>query len=282
MTDSRPLVVKIGGAGVDDPSAMTDLWRAIAETHRILRGQLVLVHGGGRAVDEQLQRLGMTTNRRDGIRITPPDHVDQIAGVLAGRINKLLVGALQRHQIRAAGLCLGDGAAIRTAPALGLGFDAGRVGEVVGGDGALLRLMLLEGILPVLCSIGLDDGGRLLNVNADDAAAGVARILHARALVLLTDVPGIRNEHGDTIPSLSAPAVEELIARGVIAGGMIPKARAAAAAAKTAAAPAIIASFNAPQDLVALARGTGAGTRITAPEHQETAARPQTTGKSVR
>lgn len=262
--DSRPLVVKIGGAGVDDPAAMPDLWRALSEAHKLLRGQLVLVHGGGRAVDQHLQQLGMPTQRRDGIRITPPEQVDQIAAILAGRINKTLVGALQNRGLRAVGLCLGDGGAVKTSPALGLGFDAGRVGEVVGGDCALLRLLMSEGFLPVLCSIGLDEAGAFLNINADDAAAGVARLLHARALVLLTDVPGILDEYNQPIPSLTADEVDALILRGTIHGGMIPKARAAAHASHAAEAPAIIASFNSPGDLVALAAGERVGTQISA------------------
>jgi acetylglutamate kinase len=267
MHAAAPLVVKIGGAGVDDPRSTPQLWQALAEAHRILRGQLVVVHGGGRAVDRHLERLGMPSERREGIRITPPEQIEQVAAVLAGLVNKLVVGAVQKHGLRAAGLCLGDGAAIRTARADELNFDAGRVGVVIGGDGALLRVLLLEGFLPVMCSIGLDDSGELLNVNADDAAAGIARILHARALVLLTDTAGILDEAGQVIPSLHAADVRTLIERGTIHGGMIPKARAAAAAAQSAGAPAIIAGFKSPADLVRLARGEPVGTQILPTRH---------------
>jgi acetylglutamate kinase len=256
-----PLVVKIGGAGVDTPSQTPALWRTIADMHAILGGQLLLVHGGGRAVDQHLERLGMTTERRDGIRITPPNQVAEIAAVLAGRVNKLLVGALQACGIAATGLCLSDGAAVRTRLAT-FGFDAGRVGEVSGGDGRLLRMLMQQNFLPVLCSIGLDDAGELLNVNADDAAAGVARILGARALVLLTDVPGILDGSGARIETTTAAEIDSLIARGTIHGGMIPKVRAAVAAAESAGAPAVIASWKSPQDLLAIAAGSAAGTRI--------------------
>jgi acetylglutamate kinase len=274
VTDSRPLVVKLGGAALDDLAARRELWQSLAECHTILRGHLVVVHGGGRAVDAQLAALGMPSSRRDGIRITPPEQIEQIAGVLAGRINKSLVAAVQACGTRAVGLCLGDGAAVRTTRAAGLNFDPGCVGEVTGGDGTLLRLLLAEGFLPVVCSIGFDERGQLLNVNADEAAAGIARLLHARALALLTDVPGVLDAVGRRLDSVTTDDVETLIASGVISGGMIPKVRAAIAAAGTAAAPAIIASFNVPQDLIALARGEGVGTLITGPERRSTAAAP--------
>jgi acetylglutamate kinase len=257
-----PLIVKIGGAGVEEPAAAGALWKAVAEVHRILSGRLILVHGGGRAVDAHLERLGFATERRDGIRITPEDQIGEIAAVLAGRINKALVGAIQTHGVRAVGLCLGDGLAVRTAKAEQYSFDPGRVGAVIGGDATLLRMLMEGAFLPVLCSIGLDDAGRFLNVNADDAAAGIAAGLHARGLVLLTDVPGIMDEQGQLIARITPAEVTRLIERGVIKGGMIPKATAAARAAAAASAPATIASWNTPSDLVRIARGEPAGTTV--------------------
>jgi acetylglutamate kinase len=257
-----PLVVKIGGAGVDTPASTPDLWCTLAAMHALVGHNLVIVHGGGRAVDQHLERLGMVTERRNGIRITPADQVAEIAAVLAGRVNKLLTGALQACGAAAVGLCVSDGQALLASRATSMGFDAGRVGAIVGGDGRLLRVLLAERFLPVLCSIGLDANGELLNINADDAAAGVARVLGARALVFLTDVPGVLDEHGARLESLSAAEVDALIARGTIHGGMIPKVRAAVAAARGAGAPAIIASWRSPGDLLAIAEEGSAGTRI--------------------
>jgi acetylglutamate kinase len=263
-TSRGPLIIKIGGAGVDEPRRTPDLWRAIGRAHRLLEGQLVLVHGGGRAVDAQLERLGMTTERREGIRITPPNQLAQIVAVLAGSVNKALVGAIQAHaDVPAVGLCLGDGSALRTVKATRYSFDPGRVGEVqAGGESRLLRTLMQAGFLPVLCSIGLDDGGEFLNVNADDAAAGIAHALAARGLVLLTDVEGIRGPGGGTLAETDEAEIESLIASGVISGGMIPKARAAARAAAAAGAPATIASGSRPDALVRVASGEQAGTRV--------------------
>jgi acetylglutamate kinase len=257
-----PLIIKIGGAGADEPFSAGPLWEALAEAHRVLAGRVLLVHGGGRAVDAHLERLGFKTDRRDGIRITPEDQIGEIVAVLAGRVNKALVGAIQTYGLRAVGLCLGDGRAIRTAKATQYAFDPGRVGAVTGGDAALLSLLMTAGFLPVLSSIGLDDAGRFLNVNADDGAAGLAAALHARGLVLLTDVPGILDEHKQLIPRITPAEITRLVERGVISGGMIPKATAAARAAAAAGAPATIASWNNPTDLIRIARGEPAGTTV--------------------
>jgi acetylglutamate kinase len=126
----------------------------------------------------------------------------------------------------------------------------------------LIRVLLESGFLPVLCSIGLDCAGGFLNINADDAAAGVAQALGARALILLTDVERIRGADGTRIEATHSAGIETLIEEGVISGGMIPKARAAAAAAARAGSPAYIASFSRPDDLLAIVRGQSAGTRI--------------------
>jgi acetylglutamate kinase len=259
-----PLIIKIGGAGVDDPHRSPDLWRAVAQAHRLLRGRLILVHGGGRAVDAQLERLGMASERREGIRVTPPEQLAQIVAVLAGTVNKALVGAIQAHaDVPAVGLCLGDGRALATAKATHYSFDPGRVGEVrPGGDPRLLRTLMDAGFLPVLCSIGLDSRGEFLNVNADDAAAGIAQALGARGLVLLTDVEGIRGPAGTPLDQTDEAEIESLIASGVISGGMIPKARAASRAAAAAGSPATIASWSRPEDLVRIAKGERAGTRV--------------------
>lgn len=259
---SGPLVVKIGGAGVDAPEKAGALWDALKQAHALLGGQLVLVHGGGRAVDAHLDRLGFKTERRDGIRITPPEQVAEIAAVLAGRINKSLVGAIQARGLKAVGLCLGDGMALRTVKADQYSFDPGCVGRVAGGEPGLLTTLMAAGILPVLCSIGLDEAGAFLNVNADDAAAGIAAVLGARGLVLLTDVAGILDEKGQRIERVSPAQITRLIESGVITGGMIPKATAAARAAAAAGAVATIASWNEPQDLIALARGLASGTQV--------------------
>jgi acetylglutamate kinase len=253
-------VIKIGGSGVDDPEAGTLLWSAIARVCGEVGSQVVIVHGGGKAVDRHLGRLGFKTERLESLRVTPPEQAPEIAAVLAGRVNKSLAGALQHAGLAAVGLCLSDGNALTCVPHPNPLL--GRVGLVSGGDARLLRTLLSAGFLPVLCSIGLDAAGDFLNINADDAAAGVAKALGARALILLTDVEGIRGAAGSRIDTTDSAGIEALIERGVVSAGMIPKARAAARAAALAGGPAYIASYNRPDDLLAIVRGQSAGTRV--------------------
>ncbi|GJQ30368.1 MAG: acetylglutamate kinase [Phycisphaerae bacterium] len=260
-----PMVIKVGGTTLEDQRTAPALWKAVADLHRSHAGGVVLVHGGGKAVDAHLARLGFTTERREGIRITPADQLEEIVAVLAGRINKSLVGALARVGVKAVGLCLGDGGSIPTVKSARYGFDPGRVGEVVpnaADAGALLRVLLRHGYLPVLSSIGLDAAGEFLNINADDAAAGVAGALAADTLVLLTDVPGILDAERRVIPETTPGAIDAMIASGVIAGGMIPKVRAAADAASATRAPVIILSGNDPEAFASWTAGKPVGTRV--------------------
>jgi acetylglutamate kinase len=257
-----PIVVKLGGAALDDPAVGTPVLSALADLHRSAPQGIVLVHGGGSAVDRQLARLGLTTEKRHGIRITPPDHLEQVVAMLAGSVNTNLVGGLASHGALAVGLCLGSGGLTTATKVAGEGFDPGRVGTIQGGDPTVLRLLLNAGYLPVLSSIALDREGVPLNVNADDAAVAIAGLVHASALLLLTDVPGVLDAQKRLIPQLDSAAIESLITSGIVTGGMIPKIRAAAQAADATRIPAVIASWNRPAELAALARGGAVGTRI--------------------
>ena len=260
-----PVVIKVGGTMVEDLSTAPALWKSIAELHASNASGVVLLHGGGKAVDRHLDRLGMTTIRKEGIRVTPPEQLDEIVGVLGGRINKGIVAQLLAVGARAVGLCLGDGNAIPTAKTTRYSFDPGRVGEVDESastrDPNLLKVLLEEKFLPVLSSIGIDPEG-FLNVNADDAAAGVARVLGASALVLMTDVPGILDGKKALVPEIDEAGIVRLIASGEISGGMIVKARAASQTAIKIQAPVVILSGAGPAALQAWCRGEPSGTRV--------------------
>ncbi|MDQ7012948.1 MAG: acetylglutamate kinase [Planctomycetota bacterium] len=276
-----PLVIKLGGRALDHSNNTSQLWDAIASL--ALRASatsnstadnpahgVALVHGGGSEVDTHLARLGMTTTRNNGLRVTPDDQIDEVVAVLRGRVNTRLVGHLQSRGVPAVGLGLSDGATCVCAKHEPDGVDLGRVGTVAWKQhqqpspetGSLWRDLLAGGRVPVLCSIGLDAMGKPLNVNADDAAAAVAGILHAHMLVLLTDVPGILDRTGTPIQEAEKDSIETLIADGTIAGGMIPKARAAVAAAESSGVPTVIASWKHPEHLAALAGNTHVGTRV--------------------
>ncbi len=257
-----PLVVKLGGAALDEPESCHDLWDALAAIHQAEPGGLVLVHGGGKAVDRKFAALGYQSERREGIRITPPEHIEEVVAVLAGVSNTHVVGRMQAAGAPAVGLCLGDGFFTRTVKSTRYEFDPGRVGEIKGGDAKLITTLLGAGFMPVLSSIGLDEQGHFLNVNADEAAAAVAAILGARELVLLTDVAGVLNDAGEVIRTLDEMEIDRLIASGAIWNGMIPKVHGALEAANAAGAPAVIASWKDPAALMKAVHGEPAGTRV--------------------
>ena len=257
-----PMVIKVGGAAMDSPAECASIASAIAAVHRSWPSGVVVVHGGGTEVDRHLGRLGMVSEKRDGIRITPTPHIEEIVAVLAGKMNKRLVGQLQQQGVPAVGLCLGDGFLVRTVKAAHYLFDPGHVGRAVGGDPLLVQTLLPAGFLPVLCSIGLDGQGGPLNINADEAASDVAKLLNASNFMLLTDVPGVLDAHGAVIDEMSAAEVELRIAAGEITGGMIPKVRGAVAAANAAHIPSIISSWREPESLVGTNGTQWRGTRI--------------------
>jgi acetylglutamate kinase len=187
-------------------------------------------------------------------------------------MNTQLLGLLLSRGASAVGLTLTDGHLSRARRAERFGFDPGRVGELVGGDGALVKHLLAGGYLPVLSSIATCEAGGFLNVNADDAAAQLAGIVGASGLLLLTDVPGVRGADGTVIAELDADAAERLVADGTVTGGMIAKVRGAVAAAEAGGVPVVIASWADPAALEALATGAAIGTRVLPPHRTATAA----------
>jgi acetylglutamate kinase len=265
----RPIVVKIGGTTLEEQGSQPALWESLVSLCARHPAGIVLVHGGGKAVDRHLARLGIHSERREGIRITPEDQMGEIVSILAGVTNKGLVASIIRAGGKPVGLCLGDGRSLATAKATRYSFDPGRVGEVIppppaadGWDGTLLKLLLAHGFTPVIASIGIDEQGGFLNVNADDAAAGVAVALSAGALILLTDVPGLLDARGTVVPKADSAAIEAMIASGEIKGGMIPKTRAALETSRACGAPVVILNGNDPSALASLLQGAPVGTHI--------------------
>ena len=259
-----PLVIKLGGAAIDRARDMPELWRALGALHEaeVAQGSgVAIVHGGGAAVDRLLDTLALPTVRHEGIRVTPDDQIDHVVSVLAGTVNTALVGALRAAGARPVGLSLAD-AGLTEAEAISP--KLGRVGAVTGGDPAIAHTLWREGFLPVVSSIGADAAGAPLNINADDAAGALGAILGARAVVFLTDVPGVLDRSGALIESMTPAEAEALIADATIAGGMIAKVRAAIRATEAAGAQAVIAPWSDPKVLAAFSEGRAPGTSILA------------------
>src|SRR5438067_6774322 len=237
---SDVLVVKLGGTTFDE---QRDVLAEIAEIGR--QRPVVVVHGGGRRLTEWLARLGVGSAFEGGLRVTDAAALEVAAAVLRGVVNSELVAGLRDLGVDAVGLSGVDGGLLIAERVPGLGL----VAHVVGLRRDLLDAILVGGQVPVVAPLARDEQGIVCNVNADDAAAGIAGGLGARQLVLMTDVDGVRDANGRKLDTLSVDEAEELIDRGVIAGGMVPKIRAALAALTWGDAEAIIADSSAPSAL---------------------------------
>jgi len=252
---SEILVVKLGGTTISDQQQVLEEVAVVARQRPV-----VLVHGGGRRITEWLERLGVPSRFEGGLRVTDPAALEVAAAVLRGVVNSELVAGLRGIGVDAVGLSGVDGGLLisERIPELGL------VARVVGLRRDLLDAILVGGQVPVVAPLARDEDGIVCNVNADDAAAGIAAGLGARQLVLMTDVDGVRDAEGRRLDTLTVGEAEALIESGVINGGMVPKIRAALAAVTWEGSEAIIADSSAER---ALERSLGEptfGTRITA------------------
>lgn len=265
MIQRSLFVVKLGGALLDDSAALSATIDSICALHTARPGSVIVVHGGGSSVDRHLARLGMPTEKRDGIRLTPPDQMIEISAVLSGRVNATIVAELLARGSSAVGLSLADGFLTSAITTTRYPFNPGRVGEVVGGDAKLVHTLLNAGFLPIISSVAVDAGGDLLNVNADDAAAAIARIVGATRLVFLTDVSGVLDQDGALISQITASEVATLIEQGVIYGGMIPKINNALATATETGICVVIAGWRDKNILARLADGESVGSTILPP-----------------
>jgi len=214
-------VLKIGGHQVDDAAFLTGLGEVVAG----LEALPVIVHGGGKEIAALQRRLGLQPRFIEGLRVTDEESLAVAEMVLSGRVNKRLVVALLRAGVQALGLSGVDLGLVRVERLTLPGGDLGRVGRPVAVRAEVLRTWLERGIVPVLSPISLGADGPY-NVNADQVAAAVAVALKAEEMVFVTDVPGVLMD-GTLLPELTPAQARRLIEQEVIAGGMVPKVRAA-------------------------------------------------------
>jgi acetylglutamate kinase len=208
---------------------------------------------------EWLDRLGVPSRFEQGLRVTDAAALEVAAAVLRGVVNSELVAALRDLGCDAVGLSGVDGGLLIGERVEGLGL----VAHVVGLRRDLLDALLVAGQVPVVAPLARDEQGIVCNVNADDAAAGIAAGLGARQLVLLTDVDGVRDSAGRRLDTLTSDEAEALIANGTIDGGMVPKVRAALSALTWDGTVAVIADSAAPGALERALDDPTFGTRIT-------------------
>jgi acetylglutamate kinase len=223
----QTVVIKYGGHAMTDQ----DLRAGFAQDLVFLRYaglRPVVVHGGGPQVTEHLNRLGIESVFTAGLRVTTEETIDVVRMVLVGKVNKDIVGLINRHGSFAVGLS-GEDANLFTAERKlamidGKPVDIGLVGEIVSTDPGAVRALIADGRIPVVSSVARSAGGEVYNVNADTAAAALAVALGAAKLVVLTDVEGLyRNwpASSEVISQLAAQELAELLPS--LSAGMIPK-----------------------------------------------------------
>lgn len=228
------VVVKLGGSALDDPEAVRSLLTDVIFLETVGM-KPILVHGGGKAINRAMSDAGIEAKFVHGRRYTDEATLDIVARVLAADLCASIVGEIERQGANAVGLsyltrnCLIGRKLTLTGPA-GEPLDLGAVGEVIDLDRQPIGDAFTAGAIPVVPCIALDREGNRLNVNADTAAAAIARLLPAEKLVFLSDVPGIfldRRDPNTLISHLDAARCRQFIAEGVIEAGMIPKVEAA-------------------------------------------------------
>ena len=220
-------VLKVGGELLEGAAAITEIAGAVARL--AARGPLVIVHGGGRAIDAELRARGIEPKFVDGLRITDEATLDVVVSVLGGRNNTAFVAALSAAGVRAVGLTgadaeigLSERAPIFTATN-GEQVDLGLVGQPIDSRPRLLSDLVRDGYVPVIASIGIDAKGTLLNVNADTLAAHLAGSVGARRLIIAGGTAGVLDGDGQSIAELPLDRVDEMIASGEAHSGMVAK-----------------------------------------------------------
>jgi len=224
--DDATVVIKFGGNAMGDDDAMAGFARDIVLMRQVGVNPVV-VHGGGPMINDMLTRLGVESRFVDGKRVTDEATVEVVEMVLAGRVNKRIVQAINAEGGRAVGLS-GKDARLMTCEQTSakLGF----VGTPTEMDPSILRELFASEIIPVIAPIGAGQSGETFNINGDTAAGAIAGALQADRLLLLTDVAGVKNAKGEVLTELSAGQIRDMTADGTIAGGMIPKTETALAA----------------------------------------------------
>jgi acetylglutamate kinase len=219
----RTVVIKYGGAAMNDPELREDFARDVVLLKYVGMNPIV-VHGGGPEITHYMERLSLPVEFVGGLRVSDEATVEVAKMVLVGKVNKDIVGRLNRHGQPGVGLSGDDGQLFRVSRMEGPGGeDIGFVGKIDRVNAGVIE-HIAEDYIPVIASIGADRSGRSHNVNADEAAAAVARAVGAYKIIFLTDVPGWLRDASDAesvISETTANEVEQALAE--TAGGMRPK-----------------------------------------------------------
>ena len=237
----KTIVIKFGGNAMVDEALKHSFARDIV-LMKLVGINPIVVHGGGPQIGKLLDRLNISTQFIDGMRVTDSETMDIVEMVLGGQVNKEIVNLINIHGGKAIGLTGKDGDFIHAkkitltkssseANASEI-IDLGHVGEVSSIDPAVVNMLCHSDFIPVIAPIGVGEDGHSYNINADLVAGKVAEVLKAEKFLLLTNTPGIMDQENKLLTGLSIDDIDELISNGTIVGGMIPKTRCATDALK--------------------------------------------------
>lgn len=224
----------------------------------------VIVHGGGPAISDTLNKLGIETEFVGGLRKTNEAVLDVVEMVLSGQINKEIVRKIQQSGAKALGLSGVDGQLIQAKPVANA-HEVGLVGDVTDVNAEIIQGIVEMGYMPVIAPVGIGEGAKRYNINADTAAGAVASHLGVERMIVVTDVPGImKTVDGEkkVLPVVTVAEIEQMIGSGEIYGGMIPKVRAAVQCIQGDVREVVIVNGSEPEVLSRVLRGDGIGTRI--------------------
>ncbi len=220
----KTLVIKYGGNAMNDEAVTTTILQDIAAL-KIVGVNPILVHGGGPEINRLLDRLGIQSKFKNGLRVTDEQTMEVAQMILCGKINKNIVGELNSMGVKAIGLCGKDSQLIK---AENLDPELGFVGKITEINAKLLEILAKDEFIPVIASIATDDEGNSYNVNADVAAAAIGAAMHAEKLLFLSDIDGImanKDNSDSLIKRINVSALRKMIDDGSVSGGMVPKAK---------------------------------------------------------
>ncbi len=218
------IVVKYGGSAMSNETLQRQVIQDVTLL-KLVGFKPIIVHGGGKAISSWVGKVGKEARFINGLRVTDAETME-IAEMVLGRVSKNLVTMVEELGVKAVGISGKDSAMLKVKKRLSGGQDIGYVGEVTKVDPKILFDMLDNDYLPIVAPVGLDDHFDTYNINADEAACAIAKAVGADKLVYLTDVEGLYRDFEDKtsfISRISVSAAEQLIADGIIGGGMLPK-----------------------------------------------------------
>lgn len=258
----KTFVIKYGGSAMEDPELCRQVVADI-EMLKLMGVRIVLVHGGGKAINAMLKRLDVPVRFKDGLRVTDDETMEAVQEVLVGHVNQQLVWALNEYGHNAVGISGADGKTLKAEP---VDPELGRVGRIREVDTNLINTILDDGYIPVVATVGCGPDG-FYNINADVAADKIAEAMGADKLIYLTDVDGLFRDFSDEdslVAQLTRSETHELLESGTLDGGMIPKIRSVAEALDAGVSEVVILNGTYPHSLLLeIFTDAGCGTMFT-------------------